>query len=256
MSITLGNKTSMFHLTGASPTTYFVGNMVWQNVVNEGKKILIRQSKGDTFTIQNDGQYDQVHQLAFATPFEQKKVLETASYEDLHKRDNYGNTPLIWAAAQGNQQLVKLFVEQGAAVNMQNFAGETALYLASSFGLEKTCLFLLENGADWRLSTLEESSPLHAASAGGHLSVIKMLVSHGSFLNATDEEGDTPLHYAVREGKREAVHLLVQLGAQLLKNEDQESPLDLAVELEEKWMIDHLSTQLPSRVDSEHGFYF
>ena len=139
---------------------------------------------------------------------------------------------------------------------MQNFAGETALYLASSFGLEQTCLFLLENGADSRLSTIEESSPLHAASAGGHLSVIKILVGHGSFVNATDEEGDTPLHYAVREGKREVVHLLVQLGAQLLQNEDQESPLDLAVELEERWMVDHLSTQLPSRVDSEHGFCF
>jgi ankyrin repeat protein len=46
--------------------------------------------------------------------------------------DHHGNTPLIWAASEGNDDIVQLLVEQGANVNTQNFAGETALFLAAA----------------------------------------------------------------------------------------------------------------------------
>lgn len=249
------------HLSGASPTTYYCGNMVWQNLMESGKKILQQKKEQEPRlgTTNNLPVYTELHHVAFSGSNE-RTALENASYEHINRRDHNGNTPLIWAASQGSEQLVEALVDQGAMVNLQNFVGETALYLAAARGYEKICALLMENGADSRLATLEGSTPVHIAAAGGHMEVLKVLTSHGAFVNVADEEGDTPLHYAVREGQVSAVELLAKhLGADpALKNEDLESPLDLAQEFGETTIIDIL-TKLNGNTtpyNSDHPLYF
>jgi len=245
------------HLSGASPTTYFYGNMVWQNIVESGKKIFEQKKNQqqsivetpveylEPITILNDDVcgYNELHQVSFIEGADERMVVESVPFEKLNARDHNGNTPLMWAASQGNEQLVELLVDQGAAVNMQNFVGETALILAAARGLDKICTLLVENGGDSRLSTIDGTTPLHLATSGGHLGVIKTLMTHGAFVNSQDEEGDSPLHYAVREGKKEIVEFLVKnCGADSgLRNEDLETPLDLANDLEETAIAEFLS---------------
>jgi len=242
------------HLSGASPTAYFCNNMVWQNIVETGKKIyeektnkqLIENNEAvEPIIILNDEEssYNVLHQAAFMEGVNEQ-MLESVDYDELDARDHNGNTPLMWAAANGNLQLVELLVDQGAAVNMQNFVGETALYLAAARGFDKICTLLVENGADTRFSNIDGSTSLHVASASGFVDVVKTLVSHGGFVNCLDDEGDTPLHYAVREGRQEVVQFLVKYcGADLsIKNEDSETPFDLATELGEKMIADFLSS--------------
>jgi len=246
------------HLSGASPIAYYCGNIVWQNMLGAGQKDLDKKEEPLSII---DERYDELHQVVFAPSEQAKMAVENATYEDLNVRDENGNTPLMWAVLQGNEQMVQLLVDQGGAVNMQNFVGETALYIAAARGFERICTFLLQCGADARFTTLEGSSPLHIAAAGGHYGVVKILVGHGAFINAQDEEGDTPLHYAVREGKKEIIELLVQLGADFgLKNEDLESPLDLSIELEESAIASFLSTRdrKPNTMEmqSDHQLYF
>jgi len=156
-----------------------------------------------------------------------------------NERDQQGNTPLIWASSEGNYQLVELLIDEGAAVNLQNFVGETALSIAAARGFEGICALLIENGGNTNISNLDGASPLHMAAACGHVGIVKLLVSRGAYVNAFDDEGDTPLHYAVREGCRDVVEVMVKnCGADYnAKNEDMESPLDLAVELGESSFI-------------------
>jgi len=257
------------HLSGASPTSFYVGNIVLHNIVESGKKIL-EQTKPEVFasfdqemtpiTILDDENcsYTCLHQLPFLQEADHSMLVENLPLENLNGRDHNGNTPLMWASMQGDYKLSELLVDQGVAVNMQNFVGETALFIAAARGFDKICTLLLENGADHRLATIDGTTALHITSVGGFLQVVKTLVGHGAFVNAVDEEGDTPLHYAVREGKTQVVELLIKsFGADLdIKNDDLESPLDLALELDETAIVDLVSGSFPNFETSEHRLYF
>jgi len=185
------------------------------------------------------------------TPFDEDKVslqtanlVECSSSDKINEQDHNGNTPLMWSVAQGREDLIQLLVDQGAYVNLQNFAGETALYLAASRGFSRICAFLLENGADISVTTLEGCGVAHIAAANGHIEILNILRVNGAFMNAQDEEGDTPLHYAVREGKENAVvYLVKECKVDVdMRNEDLESPLELASCLDESRMVQFLSS--------------
>jgi len=76
---------------------------------------------------------------------------------------------------------------------------------------------------------------LHIAAASGNIAIVQMLKEHGAHINVQDDSGDTPLHYATREGQQAVVrYLLMECGADpLAKNEDGETPMDLAVSINE-----------------------
>jgi len=153
----------------------------------------------------------------------------------LNQQDAKGNTPLMQAAMQGREDLAKILVENGAQVNMQNFQGQTALYLAVERNLPNVVALLLKFGAHPNLPNIDSVSPLHIAATGGNLVVVRLLKEHGAYINFHDDTGDTPLHYATREGQREVVrYLVMECGADpLIKNEDGETAIDLALALNE-----------------------
>jgi len=255
------------HLSGASPTTYYCGNMVWQSIVENGKKIFEQKQKAQGNIVKTNvpafspNSYNELHEVAFLGNADERMVVENAPYENLNTRDHNGNTPLMWAASQGNEKLVEALLDQGALVNMQNFVGETALYIAAARGFDRICALLIEHGGDTRYSTVDGATPVHIAAASGHLEVLKTLISKGAFVNGADEEGDTALHYAIREGQRAAIELLAKhFGADAtIKNEDLESPLDLAMELGENEIVDFLSKFQATTSNAEmsdHPLYF
>jgi len=256
------------HLSGASPTTYFYGNMVWQNIMETGKKMYEQKKQG--FVVDSRAEqavpanhihgYTELHQVAFTETANERMVVENAPYDHLNRRDHNGNTPLMWAASEGNEQLVEALLDQGALVNMQNFVGETALFLAAARGFDRICALLIENGGDGRLATVDGTNPMHIAASCGHLEVIKLLSTRGTFINAVDEEGDCALHYAVREGQRSTVELLVKhFGADHnVKNDDLETPLDLAIEFGETAIADFLNkfSGMNIPTEPEYSLYF
>jgi len=141
---------------------------------------------------------------------------------------------ILFVVCQGREDLARLLIDQGAFVDHQNNQGETALFWASSNGLINLVELLLENGSNPNVTNIDGVSPLHIAAANGHLGVVAKLAESGAFVNAQDEEMDSVLHHAVREKQEEVVRMLVrQFKARLdVRNEDLESPLDLALCLE------------------------
>lgn len=160
---------------------------------------------------------------------------EMDSFEEMMEADENGNNMLVFAVCQGREDLVISFADQGGFLDQQNYKGETALYWASSLGFENIVDVLLEYGANANITTVEGVSPLHIASANGHLQIVRKLVQNGAFVNGVDDENDTPTHYAVRENQFEVVRILAkECNARTdLKNEDLETPLELAQCLEE-----------------------
>jgi len=154
--------------------------------------------------------------------------------DDYNDEDEYGNSSLVFACLEGKIDVVRALVDQGAFVNHQNQNGETPVYWAAAQGHEHIVDILIENGANLNVSNIDGASPAHVAAANGHRNVVEKLIRNGAFVNAQDEVKDSVLHYAVREGKYDVVEYLVKAGnARMdLRNEDYETPLDLAQCLE------------------------
>ena len=94
--------------------------------------------------------------------------------------EDYGMTPLHWAARAGAMECAELLVKKGAAVNALNKAQRTPLQLAA----EK-----------------DQSA------------MVRCLAKHGADLNTQDKKGRTPLHRAMYEGRVAAAEALLDEGA-------------------------------------------
>lgn len=64
---------------------------------------------------------------------------------NIHERDRNQNTPLHIAADEENFEIVKLLVENGANVNLENIYGETPYYLTHNNDIRA---YLVANGAN------------------------------------------------------------------------------------------------------------
>ena len=100
-------------------------------------------------------------------------------------------TMLLSAASDGNVELVKQLVKNGANVNIQNREGATPLHMAASGGQVE----ILPNAG----------------------AIVEILLKAGADVNIQDTDGDTPLHYAAYKGHTEAVEALLNAGAYIHK---------------------------------------
>lgn len=110
----------------------------------------------------------------------QKSVVQTFMKRggiDMNKRDESGNTPLIYTCLKSARDLVKL---------------------------------LLDNGADANLANQRGRMPLHFAGESGNIQIISMLVEAGADVNCTDNNGVTPLMLLAQNGKTDAALKFIQ----------------------------------------------
>jgi ankyrin repeat protein len=131
-------------------------------------------------------------------------------------KDTYGRTPLLWAAANGHEAVVKLLVEKGAELECKdkNY-GQTPLSWAAANGHEAVVKLLVEKGAELECKDKYGRTPLSWVAANGHEAVVKLLVEKGAELECKDNYGQTPLSLAAANGHEAVVKLLVEKGAEL-----------------------------------------
>ena len=118
-------------------------------------------------------------------------------------QDNYGNTPLHYAAWFS---AVKLLTEAGADLRMltaeqakkQSFRDgrKSFLHWAAETGSEIIAERCLQLGADVKAEDMYGETPLHYAAESGHFNIVKSLVEAGSDLLATDRHARKPLDCA------------------------------------------------------------
>lgn len=110
----------------------------------------------------------------------QKAVVQTFLRRggvDVNKRDESGNTPLIYSCMKNARELVKL---------------------------------LLDSGADACLGNQKNRTPLHFAAQAGNFQIISQLCGAGADVNCTDNDGVTPLMLLAQSGKTDAALQLLQ----------------------------------------------
>ncbi|MBI4554005.1 MAG: sigma-70 family RNA polymerase sigma factor [Candidatus Latescibacteria bacterium] len=126
---------------------------------------------------------------------------------DFHARDWTGKTPLHWAAWYGFRGVVEFLLARGATVN-SGTGDATPLHMAVSTDQKEVVALLLVQGADPNARDAKGLTPLHWASISGHLDIVNLLLAHGVDMEAEDRAGRTPLVWATQNGHGEIVDRL------------------------------------------------
>jgi len=132
-------------------------------------------------------------------------------------RDGYDQTPLHYAAINGEVQVVQWLVEKDAEVDPKTKGqGQTPLSYAAENGHLEVVKFLVQEvqpKAEVDLMDHNRWTPLSCAAVYGHLEVVKFLVQEAQpkpEVDSKDNWGQTPLSRAARNGQPEVVKFLVQ----------------------------------------------
>ena len=127
-----------------------------------------------------DGAYYDVYSACALNDTDRLRELVDQAPDVVTATEDYGMTPLHWAARAGAMECAELLVEKGAAVNALNKA--------------------------WR-------TPLPLAVEQDRAAMVRLLAAHGADLNAQDKKGRTPIHRAMYEGRVAAAEALLEAGA-------------------------------------------
>ena len=135
---------------------------------------------------------------------------------DLDVRGRYERVPLHAAAFSGNFEVVRILIEcDPTAINARAAIGSTPLLLASGgfyFKDGSVLRLLLEHGADINVQNQIGWTPLLMASFNGALEVVRLFLENGADVEAKTNDGKTALQVAAEEGHEEVVELLREQG--------------------------------------------
>ena len=117
------------------------------------------------------------------------------------------------AAALGNIEAVKQFLDSGTDVNAKDKTGGTPLDEAAGRGRKDIVELLIAKGADVNAKFEDDgSTPLHLAAWKGHFETAELLIAKGADVNAKDKDGETPLNWAIKNKHTETADLLRKHG--------------------------------------------
>ena len=127
-----------------------------------------------------------------------------------------GATAIMYAAANGDLELVRALIKAGANVNLKNQFGTSALTEAAIIGSAPIVEALLKAGADPKFRTPDGETPLMAAARSGQVEAAKALLDAGADINAKETwGGQSALMWAAAQSQAGMVKFLASKGADL-----------------------------------------
>ena len=131
---------------------------------------------------------------------------------DVNASNDFGATALMWAIT--DQEKVRLLVASGADVNARSKMGKTPLLLAAANdGSSAIVKLLLDHGAKMAVRDGTQTTPLLAATYANDLATIRLLLDAGADVNEKSAARITPLMRAAQNGNLKAVEWLLARGA-------------------------------------------
>jgi ankyrin repeat protein len=194
-----------------------------------------------------------------------------------------GQTVLMAAAGGGDRHVVGKLLAMGAAVEAENAAGETAIYYAARHGQVPTIDVLLGAHAAYDIFSHDGMTPLMAAAEAGKSEavhsllragaqpdlrnkqyrnwtalmyaakgsagdVVDELARAGAHIDARDVNRETPIMIAAEFGGESTMSALLAAGADVncRGGDDRKTPLDLAVERNDRGIVACWSARAPA----------
>ena len=168
------------------------------------------------------------------------------SGSDIDKTDEDGDTALMNVARNGSREnIIEILLNRGADINLQNNNGYSAFMLAVRFNpsnVINTLETFLNVGADIHLRDVEGNTALQLAIMDEKEDLIIFLIEKGSDIESQNNVGDTPLIIATYSGYFEIVKTLLTQGADPdLQNYELQTPLHVALEYEHDEISERLA---------------
>ncbi len=139
-----------------------------------------------------------IHDAAQAGDVAKVSDLLAADPKLLNATDNYGRTPLIWAAQNGHIETVMLLLEKGAVVDGKRDLGSGALRRTVQRGHLEVAKVLLEKGAAVDTKDNQGNTPLSIAAENGYIELVELLQEKGAGWNTKKYQGLSPLVVAAQ----------------------------------------------------------
>ena len=138
---------------------------------------------------------------------------------DVNAKDVIGDTPYLYAGAQGRLEILRLTLAAGADLKDTNRYGGTALIPAAHHGHVAVVRELLTKTAIAvdHVNRLGWTALLEAVILGdggpAHTEIARLLLAHGADPNRADGQGVTPLAHAEQRDQQAIAALLRRAGA-------------------------------------------
>lgn len=228
-----------------------------QTILRAKQVILLLLEHGANMNVQNNAHEDWLGNTALHLACKNSSfgivsfLLENGA--DPCLLDAGGANALFYASFSGNLRAMKVLLELGLDVNLQDVYGFTAIHVALDVCRgHNTCrciTLLLKYGAQINIQNVDGATPIFLAVHGieedsdDELVLSRLLLNANADLNIPMIEameiggnptiaGDTPLHDAVRYGRIKVVQLLLEHHPNLsICNVESETALDLAKKL-------------------------
>lgn len=131
--------------------------------------------------------------------------------------------PLATAAMEGDLEVMRFLIDNGADLDGYNSYDDVALIYALGNQKIEAAKLLVESGADVNLPNAFGTSPFIGATASGDIELIKLMIGNGAELDKnypmnlnTSKPGDrnlNPLEFAIKYDQPEIISLLLNAGA-------------------------------------------
>lgn len=126
-----------------------------------------------------------------------------AGHAGINHADALGMTAMMYAAQNGDLEMVRTLTTAGSAVNMQNMDGKTPLLLAIESDKFNVVDFLIKSGADVEKTDQNGCTPLMYAACHGRSKTSALLLSMNVKAAVQNKEGWNALMLAARYGNKE-----------------------------------------------------
>lgn len=128
----------------------------------------------------------------------------------VNTRDSKGQTPLLAAIDEDNEDWVGFLIKQGADVNAANRAGDTPLILATRSKSDVMVGWIIEAGARPNVNNKMGETALIIAVQLRNVQAIKRLLAAGADPDKSDYSGHSARDYAKNETRMPIIMQLIE----------------------------------------------
>ena len=147
---------------------------------------------------------------------EQREILMSL-FPKINAKNSAGHGALAAAIYDGDLELTKYLIENGAETTDMDNDKRTAIMRAIRFGRHDIALYLAEQGHthSYFKERWTTDTELLKAIEEGYLDVVKCLIKYGADVDFSNKWGDTPLMRAIRKGYFDIAEYLIEQGAKV-----------------------------------------
>eukprot|EP00826_Nyctotherus_ovalis_P056477 TRINITY_DN7632_c0_g1_i3.p1 TRINITY_DN7632_c0_g1~~TRINITY_DN7632_c0_g1_i3.p1 ORF type:complete len:217 (-),score=51.48 TRINITY_DN7632_c0_g1_i3:146-796(-) len=115
----------------------------------------------------------------------------------------------VYSARCGDMEGIELCLSEKIDVNTQDQYKNSPLHMACANGFEEIVRILLKAGAKIDILNESKNTPLHWAAYNGHTGIVKLLLENGANPNFKNEFDRTPLDEAIMNEREDIVDMLI-----------------------------------------------